>query len=392
MEIEHLCKAFDAVSVYTIRAEPNPNAQLMLPLPQNATAKAIIKQDLPFPKRAFWTPRFWSMLLLECMKLMAPVRWRLTAYNLKSAIRYLMDGWAIAQNIKDLSPSNAIVYAYWNDASGLATALLAKEKEHIKGIARAHGYDLYEERHPGNYLPFRSFIYRHVHQMSFISNMGKTYASEHYRGHKDHFRVDRLGTVGPDAIATADHRKKAFVLWTCSNLIPLKRIELLIEALSLPRDQHIHWEHFGDGPLEIALKGMAAEKLDPLTTSWSFHGFVPNDMLMDRYRFDPPNAFCNLSTTEGLPVSIMEAMAHAVPCIATDVGGTSEIVHEQNGHLLPPNPTPQNVLHAILELAELTSDNYVTYRIHARNTWEAHYNAQKNYANFAGLLQKLSQE
>lgn len=45
--------------------------------------------------------------------------------------------------------------------------------------------------------------------------------------------------------------------------------------------------------------------------------------------------FMLLSTSEGLPVSILEAMSFGVPVIATDVGGVSEAVDDETGLLLP---------------------------------------------------------
>jgi len=42
----------------------------------------------------------------------------------------------------------------------------------------------------------------------------------------------------------------------------------------------------------------------------------------------------NLSETEGIPVSIMEAQSAGVPILATNLGGTSEIVNNENGFLV----------------------------------------------------------
>ena len=44
--------------------------------------------------------------------------------------------------------------------------------------------------------------------------------------------------------------------------------------------------------------------------------------------------FINLSDSEGIPVSIMEAMSVGIPIIARDVGGNREIVTNNNGCLL----------------------------------------------------------
>ncbi len=56
------------------------------------------------------------------------------------------------------------------------------------------------------------------------------------------------------------------------------------------------------------------------------------------------------SWQEGVPVSALEAMACAVPVVATDVGGTTEVVeHEQTG-LVVPQGNPRAMAEAIIDL------------------------------------------
>ena len=41
----------------------------------------------------------------------------------------------------------------------------------------------------------------------------------------------------------------------------------------------------------------------------------------------PYHVFLNVSSSEGVPVSIIEAMSFGIPCIATNVGGTVSYTH-----------------------------------------------------------------
>jgi L-malate glycosyltransferase len=61
--------------------------------------------------------------------------------------------------------------------------------------------------------------------------------------------------------------------------------------------------------------------------------------------------FITTSVSDGTPVSILEAMASGLPCIATMVGGIPEwIEHNVSGHLIQPG-SPEQVAEAILSLA-----------------------------------------
>ena len=46
------------------------------------------------------------------------------------------------------------------------------------------------------------------------------------------------------------------------------------------------------------------------------------------------NLFVSVSETEGLPVSIMEAISFGIPVMATDVGGCREIANAHTGVLI----------------------------------------------------------
>jgi glycosyltransferase involved in cell wall biosynthesis len=75
------------------------------------------------------------------------------------------------------------------------------------------------------------------------------------------------------------------------------------------------------------------------------------------------------SHTEGLPLSLLEAFAHGVPVVATDVGGVSELVtHEVNGLLVAPRD-PDATASA---LARLAGDEPLRLRLaaQARRTFE----------------------
>ena len=100
--------------------------------------------------------------------------------------------------------------------------------------------------------------------------------------------------------------------------------------------------------------------------------------------------FINVSSSEGIPVSIMEAMSAGIPVIATAVGGTPEIVVDRmNGALLSAHPSPEAIAARILEYEALDADRKRSYREAALETWNRAYDANVNFPAFVRDLLSL---
>jgi glycosyltransferase involved in cell wall biosynthesis len=84
----------------------------------------------------------------------------------------------------------------------------------------------------------------------------------------------------------------------------------------------------------------------------------------------------------------MEAQSFGIPVIATNVGGTSEIVNEENGLLLASEPTPGEIASAIHDVL-INKDKWDKKRILSRRNWEEKFNAETNYRIFANELLSL---
>jgi glycosyltransferase involved in cell wall biosynthesis len=149
---------------------------------------------------------------------------------------------------------------------------------------------------------------------------------------------------------------------------PVKRLDRIIEGLTFMREQrpdlNVQWTHIGDGPLLEALKRNAAEK--GLQVQWL--GQQTNRSVFEYYQTNPIDVFLNTSESEGVPVSIMEALSFGVPVVATDVGGTSEIVQNSVGFLLDPNFSNSEFLSALLAARQL-SDRESTRAHFRRFCW-----------------------
>ena len=139
------------------------------------------------------------------------------------------------------------------------------------------------------------------------------------------------------ARGTRDCHPGKFLFVCVARLVKQKAHEILLYSTNILVGQGFEDFHVlivGDGELRAHL-----EKLkDSLSLSeWvSFLG-IRTDIQSILSSCD---AFILSSNYEGLPLSILEAMAAQIPVIATDVGGNSQVVrNDLNGYLVPPkNP------------------------------------------------------
>jgi glycosyltransferase involved in cell wall biosynthesis/protein-tyrosine-phosphatase len=124
----------------------------------------------------------------------------------------------------------------------------------------------------------------------------------------------------------------AFVIGTVGRLTPVKDQATLLYAAQAARSQHPNLAVLvvGDGPLRHKLRALAADL--GIDDACVFTGSRTDvyDLIA------AADVFVLSSLSEGIPMSILEAMALGVPVVATAVGGVPEIFDEQcTGHLVP---------------------------------------------------------
>lgn len=280
----------------------------------------------------------------------------------------------------------AAIYGTWLYVPAYA-AIRLNDKLNSKylTVSRAHGFDVYLERHKDNYIPFHKQLYQELDCIAAISQDGKRYLEEAY-GDMNKVQVYHLGAYDRGMINPYESRD-VFHIVSCSRVIPLKRLELIVEALSQIKNKRIHWIHFGDGERMESLR--KAVSVLPENITVELPGRVSNQAVYDYYQNQPVHAFVNVSETEGIPVAIMEAMSFGIPAIATAVGGTPEVLDDLvTGLLLPENLEAKALAESLYRVIDMPSDEYLQLRQNARNKFKQEFSAVPNYKRLLGDLLK----
>jgi glycosyltransferase involved in cell wall biosynthesis len=127
--------------------------------------------------------------------------------------------------------------------------------------------------------------------------------------------------------------KTAIVVGAAGRLVDIKRLSDLIQAVASLSPE------FPDLQVEIAGDGPEREKLERLADELNLRGRVR--FLGWRTDMQPVlgswDIFAMPSSTEGFPMAALEAMAQALPVVASNVGGLPELVEDgRTGILFPP--------------------------------------------------------
>ena len=123
----------------------------------------------------------------------------------------------------------------------------------------------------------------------------------------------------------------ALVVGTVARLDPVKHLQALVEATAqlVGRGRPVHALVVGDGPDRDLLEREARAR----GLEHAVHFLGHRD---DARAYLPGlDVYVNCSISEGISLTILEAMAAGVPVVATAVGGTPEIVTDQVGRLVP---------------------------------------------------------
>lgn len=279
-----------------------------------------------------------------------------------------------------------ICYGFW--FTMLSNASLLLNRNDLFRVQRVHGVDLYEERMPGvGRIPFRRFFLNKSDRILCVSEDGLSYLRKKYPKFRDKIWLSRLGTMEKGLNPFPDGEE--FILLSCAHVRNIKRIYLVPNVL-MEIPGKLRWIHIGDIDRKDKTTELLFNNLKKLSEKRNdvkvemLEGMSQEDIL-NYYAKQPVHIFISLSETEGLPVSMMEAISFGIPLLATDVGGCREIVTERTGALVSKHATGVEIAHRISIFRDSMS-NTREFRQGVKAFWDDRFNNQRNYKIFLELL------
>ena len=349
-------------------------------VPENCEVlKPVFPPKVLFLLKGLFSPRAFKFVWGDFLKNKVFLHWnRIGVWVRGSLVTNNLLNSRTIKNIEKNLKHNDICYYYWGKWSNVLSFFWKGKCHHV---SRFHGgWDLWEEEY-GNYAPFRDKIAASLDHAFFISKLGYKY----FNGRYD-VRASSLSSLGTSDFGSKSARNDGIIrIMSCSSIYPIKRVPLIYEAVyhysEKRKDCKVEWMHIGGGEGYESLKQLTGKNQLP-NLNVILPGQAKHEKVLDYYKEFNPDVYINLSTTEGVPVAIMEAISYNVPIVATNVGSTSEVVTEKTGILVSSSPSMEEVSAAI--------DEVVKRNLSPRDFWLANYNADTNYGGFAKLLFEMS--
>lgn len=192
------------------------------------------------------------------------------------------------------------------------------------------------------------------------------------------------GVNGVDAVELAEPpTTRGFTLLFVGRLAPVKNLSTLIRAtaLALPRVPGLKLWVVGHGHERESLEALVHEL--GIAESVTFWG----ERLDVAGFFAAADVYCMSSVSEGLPMSLLQAMSVGLPSIVTDVGGMAEVVKNARAGLATPVGDSAAMADAIVQMASDQARREI-FAENARVAYEENFTLDRMDQAYMNLYQR----
>ena len=301
--------------------------------------------------------------------------------NVLRLIRFTWRGLCLYHYAKPLLTGyeKPTLYSFWLSFDGYAAALCHRKCPEAHFVARGHAFDVDVERTSMNPYLMKQMMVDEADGIYLISKLAREQLMAYMQGRAPEEKIHIL-PVGSSGEPVQELRpvprftQGVLRVISCSAVLPIKQLPVLVDALAQWEGMPLHWLHVGGGEGFADLQTYADEKLSSKeNVVFELRGHMDNKEVNAMYEDKSFDVFINTSRKEGTPVSIMEAMRFGTLIIAPDVGGIPELVTPDVGWLYDPSQGAEGVVEALKKLAALTPEEDAQMRENARRRWNENY-------------------
>ena len=291
----------------------------------------------------------------------------INSYPDEPMVRSFIDGLRFfrktVKTIKEVQPD--IIHA--QNITNSIPAYIAWKKYHIPYVICIHG----NLELMGPFLP--KILKRFWAKLPHIKSAAKIIVLTQEMGLRAEQELGRTAEIIPNGVnlnlfypsseKKNDTENQSII--TVSRIDDKKGLEYAIQSIPL-----IH-KCYPNTKLRIVGDGEHRKYLEELTEknglsgSVEFVGFLPHDEIPNHLR--NADLFLLPSLTEGLPLTLLEAMACGLPVISTPVSIAPEIIENWNNGIIVPFKSPEGIAEAVISIIS----NYQIRVDYGENSWRA---------------------
>ncbi|HMH12757.1 MAG TPA: glycosyltransferase [Edaphobacter sp.] len=191
--------------------------------------------------------------------------------------------------------------------------------------------------------------------------------------------VDRLALMPPE-----DHpEKRGFTLLFVGRLVEIKDLPTMVKAVALAIRRIPNLQ------LWIVGHGIMREPLEALTNKLGIADNVVfwGERLDVAHFFSAADVYAMSSVSEGLPMSLLQAMSVGLPALVTNVGGMAEVVRNAHCGLYTPVGDSIAMAEAIVELAS-NAERRAVFASNAKIAYNENFTLDQMEAAYMALYRK----
>jgi len=226
-------------------------------------------------------------------------------------------------------------YSFWSNHTLLGFYFLKQKKIIKKSFSRILGSDLKGFIPKSSYVSFRNIKFKTLDLVLTLNNEQKEILVKNKLIGIKNIKKNYLGINQNKTKKKNYLNKKKLIFASCGRLVHAKNTIEILNFISTfaknNKNSNIEYYCIGSGYLKKKIINFADENL-PQNVNFKFVNYVPS--LVEFIKAKKINFFLNLSFSEGMAFTIMEALSCSVPVICSNISGNNEIINKRNGYLV----------------------------------------------------------